>query len=542
MTVNTLDKSTSPYLLPHKDNPVAWRSWGADALAEAKAAGQAHPPLLGYAGCHWCHVMNQESFADPEIAALINENFIPVLVDRDERPDVDMLYQAAAGIMGHAGGWPLNMFLIAEGVPFWVAAISPRRTSPDRPGFRPCCPRDCRSLLAGRARARAQDTGAKVKAAVENLYNRDMRGGAGSHRTWTWPRCASPSVSTSSLAACWAHQIPHPRRCWKCCGAPSCAPACRSSASWSSPPWTACCSAASTTMSAAASSATPWTSAGMEPHFEKMLYDKALDDRLLHRVWQFNRNELCRQRVDRDHRLAAARNAGGRCASPPRSLPAPRAKTANITSGARRRSTPPWSALSRPASSRSMASRATAMCRAGTSRAVWAIPCPPMRPTRRCWPSSAACCWQRARSAPRPPATTSVLTDWNGLAIRALARAGSVFERPDWIAAARQGLRQHRQAAGRRRHAFPAADRACDGFADDYANMARAALQLWEVTGEQRYSIGGQGVDELDDHFWNEARDGYYFTADDAEPLIVRVRAWCSTSPRPPPMAPCCRC
>ena len=106
-----LDKSVSPYLLLHKDNPVAWRAWGDDALAEARAEGKPIFLSIGYTGCHWCHVMNQESFSDPEIAALINDNFIPVLVDREERPDLDQIYQAASTIMGHSGGWPLNLFL-----------------------------------------------------------------------------------------------------------------------------------------------------------------------------------------------------------------------------------------------------------------------------------------------------------------------------------------------------------------------------------------------------------------------------------------------
>ena len=90
---------------------------------------------IGYTACHWCHVMNQESFADPEIAALINENFIPVMVDREERPDVDQIYQAAANIMGHPGGWPLNVFLNAKGMPFFVAGYLPKEERLDQPAF-----------------------------------------------------------------------------------------------------------------------------------------------------------------------------------------------------------------------------------------------------------------------------------------------------------------------------------------------------------------------------------------------------------------------
>ncbi|HEX4027769.1 MAG TPA: thioredoxin domain-containing protein, partial [Rhizomicrobium sp.] len=169
------NSATSPYLLSHKDNPVQWRSWGPDARAEAKAQDKPILLSLGYAGCHWCHVMARESFADPEVAAFINENFIPVLVDRDERPDVDMLYQGAAGIMGHAGGWPLNIFLSHEGVPFWVAGYQSKEDRPDIPSFAKVA-RDTAALWRD-DRARTEDTGARVKAAVENLYNRDMTQG-----------------------------------------------------------------------------------------------------------------------------------------------------------------------------------------------------------------------------------------------------------------------------------------------------------------------------------------------------------------------------
>src|SRR5215469_9573381 len=166
------DSATSPYLLSHKDNPVQWRQWGREALAQAKAEDKPILLSLGYAGCHWCHVMAGESFSDPVVASFINDNFIPVLVDRDERPDIDMLYQGAAGIMGHAGGWPLNIFLSPDGVPFWVAGYQPLEDRPEVPSFAKVA-RDTASLWQNE-RAKAEDTGTKVKAAVENLYNRDM--------------------------------------------------------------------------------------------------------------------------------------------------------------------------------------------------------------------------------------------------------------------------------------------------------------------------------------------------------------------------------
>ncbi|HMH64613.1 MAG TPA: thioredoxin domain-containing protein, partial [Rhizomicrobium sp.] len=132
----SLDTATSPYLLLHKDNPVQWRTWGPDVLTEAKAQDKPILLSLGYIGCHWCHVMNRETFSDAEVGSLINDNFIPVLVDRDERPDLDMLYQGAAGLMGHPGGWPLNIFLTPDGAPFWVAGYQSLQDAPESPNFR----------------------------------------------------------------------------------------------------------------------------------------------------------------------------------------------------------------------------------------------------------------------------------------------------------------------------------------------------------------------------------------------------------------------
>ena len=133
---NELDKETSPYLLQHRDNPVHWQTWSEDTIA---ASRQADKPILlsvGYAACHWCHVMAHESFEDPDTAALMNELFINVKVDREERPDLDMIYQTALAITGQQGGWPLTMFLTPEGAPFWGGTYFPPDQRYGRPAFR----------------------------------------------------------------------------------------------------------------------------------------------------------------------------------------------------------------------------------------------------------------------------------------------------------------------------------------------------------------------------------------------------------------------
>src|SRR5438034_9553877 len=118
---NRLARETSPYLLQHKHNPVDWWPWGTEALAEAKRTNKPILLSVGYAACHWCHVMAHESFEDSQTAALMNERFVNVKVDREERPDVDAVYMDAVVAMTGQGGWPLTVFLTPEGEPFFGA-------------------------------------------------------------------------------------------------------------------------------------------------------------------------------------------------------------------------------------------------------------------------------------------------------------------------------------------------------------------------------------------------------------------------------------
>ena len=136
MTKNLLAAETSPYLLQHKDNPVHWRAWGKAALAEAGDRGVPVLLSVGYAACHWCHVMAHESFEDDETAALMNELFVNIKVDREERPDLDSIYQSALAFLGEHGGWPLTMFLTDAGEPFWGGTYFPPVSHYGRPAFK----------------------------------------------------------------------------------------------------------------------------------------------------------------------------------------------------------------------------------------------------------------------------------------------------------------------------------------------------------------------------------------------------------------------
>ena len=135
MTENRLKYETSPYLLQHQKNPVHWWAWGPEALAEAKRTKRPILLSVGYAACHWCHVMAHESFEDEATADVMNELFVNIKVDREERPDIDAIYMGALHRLGEQGGWPLTMFLDSDARPFWGGTYFPKESRYGRPAF-----------------------------------------------------------------------------------------------------------------------------------------------------------------------------------------------------------------------------------------------------------------------------------------------------------------------------------------------------------------------------------------------------------------------
>src|SRR4051812_2443927 len=133
---NRLANETSPYLLQHKDNPVDWHAWGDEALSRAREEDRPILLSIGYSACHWCHVMERESFEDERVAAFMNERFVPIKLDREERPDIDAIYMEACQAMTGSGGWPLNVFLTPDQVPFYAGTYFP----PEQRGGMPSWP------------------------------------------------------------------------------------------------------------------------------------------------------------------------------------------------------------------------------------------------------------------------------------------------------------------------------------------------------------------------------------------------------------------
>src|ERR1041385_6711395 len=133
---NRLAHETSPYLLQHAHNPVDWWAWGEDAFTAAKSEDKPILLSIGYAACHWCHVMERESFEDEATARLMNDRFVNIKVDREERPDIDAIYMQAVQAMTGHGGWPMTMFLTPEGVPFYGGTYFPKEDRHGMPSFR----------------------------------------------------------------------------------------------------------------------------------------------------------------------------------------------------------------------------------------------------------------------------------------------------------------------------------------------------------------------------------------------------------------------
>ncbi|HMS87897.1 MAG TPA: thioredoxin domain-containing protein [Acidimicrobiales bacterium] len=137
--MNRLAAEPSPYLRQHADNPVDWFPWGDEAFEAARAGDRPILLSIGYSACHWCHVMAHESFEDPETAAVVNDLFVAVKVDREERPDVDAVYMEALQAMTGSGGWPLTAFLTPDGKPFFTGTYFPRHGAHGRPSFLEVC-------------------------------------------------------------------------------------------------------------------------------------------------------------------------------------------------------------------------------------------------------------------------------------------------------------------------------------------------------------------------------------------------------------------
>ena len=526
--MNALAGTTSPYLALHKDNPVAWRLWGPEAFEEAQAANKPVFLSTGYTGCHWCHVMNAESFSDAETAAFLNENFIPVLVDREQRPDVDYIYQAAAGIMGHVGGWPLSMFLTPEGKPYFAGGFLPREERLGQPAL-------LRVLtdMAALYRDRAEDVARNSEAIfqqLDNLYNREMRAPIDSIQLDVAAMRVGQRFDIFMGGLTGTMKFPNLTllevlwRAFLRTGAPQ---------------YSQLVSGATDAMLLGGlydhvgggffrySTDERW----LVPHFEKMLSDNAQFIGFLTGLWQFNRNEICRQRVAEtvEWLMREMRFDNGAFAA-----------ALDADSEGEDGKFYLWSeaeidaALAGTFSARfkqvyGVRNEGNVPGGRNILRRLGHGPVPTVTDADEALLARQRQLLLAARDKRvRPRRDDQLLTDWNGLAVKALAVAGSAFDKPEWIEAAVTAFDAVTGLMGEGDllyHSWAGGQHGERGFSDDYAHMAAAALQLYESTGQARFlDAARRWVKTLDANFRDEARGGYFFTAYDSAPLIVRTR------------------
>lgn len=515
---NLLRGESSPYLLQHADNPVHWRPWGAAALAEAKAANKPVMLSIGYAACHWCHVMAHESFEDQATADLMNRLFVNIKIDREERPDIDHIYMSALHALGEQGGWPLTMFLTPDGAPFWGGTYFPPEPRWGRPSFR--------QVLMGVSEAYRTNAEPVVKntAALRRFL---------ANQATPEPGDLPGPVHLDAVADAYL-KVADPEH-GGLRGAPK----------FPNPPifrflWQNAFRTGQSAGMAVTHHLLERMSQGgiydhlgggyaryatdaewLVPHFEKMLYDNAQILDLLALAHAHRPDALYAQRAAETVgwmvRDMTAETIGGRAAF----------------------------AASEDADSEGEEGRFYVWTEAGIDTLLGAG----SAAFKRAYDVTSAGNWEghtilrrltpfgteteeaalaqarqtlfEARATRvRPGRDDKVLADWNGLAIAALARAAIVFGHPPWLDRARQAfdfvIGVMSAPDGRIQHALRLGRVSAAGLLDDQAAMARAALALYQVTGEAMYLAHAIRLADVADAVFADGHGGFYTTAADA--------------------------
>jgi uncharacterized protein YyaL (SSP411 family) len=520
---NLLGKETSPYLLQHKDNPVHWRPWGEAALAEARNTGKPILLSVGYAACHWCHVMAHESFEDESTARVMNDLFVNVKVDREERPDVDAIYMGALHELGEQGGWPLTMFLTSDAEPFWGGTYFPKEERYGRPSFV--------RVLNEVARI-YRDESHKVRQNADVLKERlsPRRRGAGTEPpnepmleelTARLIQAVDP-VNGGIRGAPKFPQAQFFQLLW------------RAGLRYGRPH---ALEAVKLTLTHIAQGGIYDHLGGgfarysvderwLVPHFEKMLYDNAQLIEMMTEAWRETKDKLYALRIEETIGWLTREMTveGGGFAS-----------SLDADSEGEEGKFYVWS-LSEieeilGADDAKLFAEVYGVTAEGNFEGhnilnrLGAIELRDAATESRFATMREKLFFHRA-SRVRPGFDDKVLADWNGLMIAGLANAADVFARADWLEAAERAfdfVSTRMASHGRLFHAYRNGEAKAPAIASDYANMIKAALALANVSGNPEYVERAKAwADVLDQHYWSENLGGYYFTADDTADLIVR--------------------
>jgi len=522
---NRLAEETSPYLLQHKDNPVDWWPWGPEALAEAKRSGKPILLSVGYAACHWCHVMAQESFEDATTARVMNDLFVNIKVDREERPDIDQIYMAALGHLGEHGGWPLTMFLTPDGEPIWGGTYFPNTSRYGKPAFvdvlgeiarlfreEPAKIEQNRAALMERLTVAARPAGAATIGLAElDKVARQLAGlidpvNGGTRGAPKFPQAAlfellwRAGLRTGDPRYFAAVEITLDHICeggiYDHLGGGF----------------------------ARYSVDERW----LVPHFEKMLYDNAQLLELLAIAYERSGKALYRRRaretvawlqremLTADGAFAASLDADSEGEEGKfyvwsydeviRQLGIEDgeffARYYDVTPAGNFEGHNILNRLRAPVASGDDEARLAALrAKLLSARAVRV----------------------------RPGLDDKVLADWNGLMIAALANAASMLDQPSWLDMAERAFDFVARAMTRGErlgHSWREGKLKFPGLASDFSAMIRAALALHEATGKRAYldrALAWQRA--LDRDYANAETGTYYLTAADAEGLVVRPAA-----------------
>jgi len=508
---NRLAGESSPYLLQHQDNPVDWWPWGEEAFAEARRRDVPVLLSVGYAACHWCHVMAHESFEDPVIADLVNARFVAVKVDREERPDVDAVHMEVTQAMTGSGGWPMTVFLTPEREPFYAGTYFPPRPARGMPSFPQLCEaiseawasrrdevvRQGRQVVTRLTRPTGEAPGGRLDdealaAGARSLLGDEDRERGGFGRAPKFP----PSMALEFL-------LRHAARTGD----------------------GEALAAVERTCDAMARGGIYDQLAGgfsrysvdadwIVPHFEKMLYDNALLGRVYLHLWRQTGSVLA-ERVAREtcqwliHDL---RTPEGGFAS---ALDADTDGVEGLTYA--------WTPTE-------VGPRVAGLCEvtaAGTfehGRSVLQLRRDPDDPA---WWAAERLRLRAVRDGrPQPARDDKVVAAWNGLAVAALAECGGLLDEPGWVAAARAAaallLDVHMVDGRLRRTSRDGLVARHAGVLEDYADVAEGLLALHQVTGERRWLDAAGELLEVVLTRFADGRCGFFDTADDAEALVTR--------------------
>jgi len=537
---NQLIDEPSPYLQQHAHNPVDWHPWGDDAFEQARKEDKPVFLSIGYATCHWCHVMAHESFEDPEVAQLLNEHFISIKVDREERPDIDNIYMTACQLTTGSGGWPLTIIMTPDKKPFYAATYIPKQGRFGRPGMLQLLPRISKMWQAERQeliKSSEEITGAvkrtgdipKGEALDANILKKafeafesnfdDVYGGFSRA-----PKFPSP------------HNLMFLLRY-----------GCQSKNSEA-------ISMVEKTLEAMRkggifdhvgfgfhrySTDQQW----LLPHFEKMLYDQAMLIMAYTEAWQLTQNPLFRQTVHEitSYVLRDMRHPDGGFYS-----------AEDADSGGEEGKFYVWSEheirehlpqnqaelfidIYNFESNGNFNEEASGK-RTGTNIPYLTKSMDELAGERNMEPEilkkklelARQKLFEERKKRVHPLKDDKILTDWNGLMIAALAKAGRVFERDDYKLAAESAhefLLNALMDDTKLLHRFRDGTSSIAAHADDFAFLIWAQIELYQTTFNLRYLQSALNFqDKFDRHFWDGENGGYFFTSDTAETILQRKK------------------